>query len=411
MSKKHFFSTYMIIAAGLLVSGVIACFIGIGLPKLKKHGENWEARSPTQASNTETESDKHSRHQPQTPSRGEASAKPALPETVSDVQPAIKAEPQLTPEEFVSALRSVVGKNIPDEIRALLEKSSQVHAAEDALKALLADPNSGAALRRYAAEALMRIGTAESVQSVFDQISASYRNGDTDGARALLAAFEAPTTSAGYQAMFDFLLGRGAFAQSQDPRPEEVIAALRKALRTASDRETVGTLATQLYLDPQVVGNNAALTELFDGVSHPVMLAQLAALAYQENLPQNAAQFLDRLRQHDDQSVVQALVQMTSNQAVPLNDAATALYNWSLQHPQQALSGVFLQYITDASLPPAQRSVAAFGLAATADSNAARRFLEKAISSEANTVLRTNLQLALATLNNRQTSSGVTTKP
>ena len=315
-----------------------------------------------------------------------------------------EAAPNLTPEDFVKALRAAVGRSDLDEIRSILEKASQLPASAAALRVLLTDPNSGSALRRYAAEALMRVGTAASVQSVFDQILTSHRNGDADGARALLAALEAPTTAAGYQAMFDFLLGRGAFAQSQEARPEELVAAIRKTLRTASDRETVGTLATQLYLDPQVAGNSAALSELFDGVSHPVMLAQLAARAYQENLPQNATQCLDRLRQHDDQGVVQALVQMTSNESVPLNDAANALYSWSLQHPQQALPGLFLQYITDSSQPPAHRSVAAFGLAGSANRDEARRYLEKAASSEGNSVFRTNLQIALATLNRRQPS-------
>lgn len=149
----------------------------------------------------------------------------------------------------------------------------------------------------------------------------------------------------------------------------------------------------------------------FNAVVSPRNRRGVAALAYQENLPQNAAQFLERLRQHDDQGVVQGLVQMTSNEAVPLNDAATALYNWSLQHPHQALPGLFLQYITDASQPPAQRSVAAFGLAGSADSDEARRFLEKALSSEGNTVFRTNLQLALAILNSRQPSSEGNNKP
>ena len=343
--------------------------------------------------------------------RVDSLVKPGSEKGDSATSPDTEPKPKLSADEFVAALRVAVVKDDPSEIRSVLEEVPHDAASAASLRAILNNPGSGESMRRYAAEALVRIGTGESVQSVFDQILTTLRDGDTDGARVLLASFEAPTTTAGYQSMFDFLLCRGTYAQSQESPPEELVAATRKALRTAPDRETVGTLATQLYLDPEVGANDAALWELFEGVSHPVMLAQLATRAYQENLPQNATQFLDRLQQHDDQGVVQALVQMTSNEAVPLDATTSVLYNWSLQHPHQAMPGLFMEYITDASQPPRQRSVAAFGLAGSANREEARRLLEKALTAETDSAFRTNLQAALTTLDRRQPSQEENNKP
>jgi len=310
-------------------------------------------------------------------------------------------EQKLSSTEFLTALRAAVGKADPNEIRALLEKVPQDAALVDALKATVRDAGAGLAIQRYAAEALVRIGTAESVSFVLDQLLTAHNAGDTDRANLLLAALEAPTTTAGMRALFDVLLGHGSYAQTRGTLPTEVASAIRKALRAAPDRETVGQIAAELYLDPQVATNSRAMWEL-DEVSHPVMLAQLAGRAYQENLPENAAEFLDRLGQSGDQGAVQAMVQMVPNQSVPLDDVGMALYNWSLRHPQEALPGLFLEYLTDSARPAEQRSVAALGLAGTTNRGDARVALEKALQSERDPIVRTNLQRSLTILDQEQ---------
>jgi hypothetical protein len=313
--------------------------------------------------------------------------------------PVGEAEKKLRPEEFLVALRSAVGMGDANAIRSVLERAPQDAALADTLKGMMNAPGTDAAMQRYAAEALVRIGTGESVQYVLGQLLVAYRSGDSDRANGLLAALETPTTADGMKVLFDFLLGRGNFARTQEAVPAEAMAATRKALLAASDREAVGNLAAKLYLDPQVMTNNVAMWELFDGVSHPLMLAQLATRAYQENLPDNAAQFLDRLSQSDDQSVVQAIVQMVPNQSVPLDDAAMALHDWSLVHQQAATPGLYIEYMTDRNLPPEQRSVAAFGLAGSSNPEYAKQALEKALGLETDPVVRTNLQTALTILN------------
>jgi hypothetical protein len=314
--------------------------------------------------------------------------------------PAIQQQ-YMSAAEFLASLREAVGKADPNEVFAVLERAPQDAECVDALKAIMDDTSAGAGMQRYAAEALVRIGTGESVQFVLDQLLAAYNVGDTDRANSLLAALEAPTTPDGVRAMFDMLLGRGVYAQTQGTLPAEVVSAIRKSLRAAPDRETVGKLAAELYLDPQVMTNSEAMREL-DEVSHPVMLAQLAGRAYQENLPENAAQFLDRLGQSDDQGTVQAIVQMVPNQSVPLDDVGMALYNWSIRHPHEALPGLFLEYLTDSARPPEQRSVAAFGLAGITNQKNARVVLEKALQSERDPTVRTTLQTTLTILNQEQ---------
>jgi hypothetical protein len=315
------------------------------------------------------------------------------------VEKGVESEPKLSTDEFLTAFRGGLARGDVAGIKMALDKMPNDPGLTDALKVMMNDPSADAATQRYAAEALMRVGTAESVQYVLGQLLAAYRSGDKDRANTLLASLEAPTSAAGTRAIFDFLLGQGNFAHSQEVLPQEAVSAARKALLAAPDREAVGNLAARLYLDPQTMTNNVAMWELFDGVSHPLMLAQLAAHAYQENLPDNAAQFLDRLGASDDQSVVQALVQMVPNPSVPLDNAAMALYDWSVAHPQVAQPGLFIEYMTDQNRAPEQRSVAAFGLAGSSNREYAQQAIQKALSLETAPSVRTNLQTALDLLN------------
>lgn len=228
------------------------------------------------------------------------------------------AQPKLSPSEFLVAFREALGKADPNEIRAVLEKAPQDAATVEALKTIMRNASETASAQRYAADALLRIGTADSVQFVLDQILTAYRAGDETRASAPLPAWEAPTTTAGIQALFDFLLGRGQYAQAQQDRPDELVNVVRKSLRSASDREAVGSLAAALYLEAQVMVNTNAMWELFEGISHPIMHSQLAAQAYLAGSEVTAYQFLNRLEQIDDQGVVQAIVSTLGGGATPL---------------------------------------------------------------------------------------------
>jgi len=112
----------------------------------------------------------------------------------------------------------------------------------------------------------------------------------------------------------------------------------------------------------------------------------------------NPRDFRSEREWYPGQGVVPAIVQMASGPAVPLDDAAAVLYDWSLGHPEDALPGLFIDYLSDSGRPPEQRSVAAFGLAGTADPVFAKRALEKVLDSETDPVVRTDLQTALSLL-------------
>ena len=307
--------------------------------------------------------------------------------------------PPMAVGDFLAALRAAVAANLDSAgIQELLERVLPEPEWVAALTALADDPAAGRVLRGYAAEALVRTGTPAAMHYVLDELIEASRAHDAHRSDQLVAALEAPTKAGGLRLLFDLLLKQGAYADFEGDLPADVLAAARKALLAAPDREAVGILAAELYLDPRVMANRAAMWELFDGVSHPLMLSRLVARAYAENLPDNAAQIMARLGQSDEQGVVQAFAQLALSPSVPVDALAEALYQWSQAHPADALPGLFLEYLTDSTLAPDQRTVAAYGLAGTADPEFARTALEKALANEMDPAVRMDLQTALALL-------------
>ncbi len=300
-------------------------------------------------------------------------------EPTTEVAPPGESIRQLSGANIVAALtKAAAGEDPAAAVAAVLEEMHNCDDCIEPLKELVVNQNTNGQLRVYAAEALVRSGSKDAVEFVLDQVLKASSAGDSNFVGTLKKSLQSPTSLAGAEAMFDLLLGSGRYAAWRDALPEDLRATLRNAIRIAPDQEEIGNFAAGLYLASQANGHNAALWELYDGLAHPNMLSTLAVKAFQDGSPQNAVQFLDRLGQNGDQGTVQAFVQASSQEPALLKDTAERLYAWSLQHKEQAQPGLFLEYITDSTLSPAQRIAAAYGLAGVADAQLAIRALEKA---------------------------------
>jgi hypothetical protein len=240
--------------------------------------------------------------------------------------------------------------------------------------------------------ALLRDRSKQDLGSVLDRILMANSADDADLASSLARSLRPPTSTDSVEVFLDLLLGNGRYAAYRGQLPDQLRSALREAIRAAPDRQGIGKLAAQIYVDLEASGREEAAVELFYDVAHPVMLSTLAVKAYQNGLPQDAAQFLDRLGEVGDQGTVQAFVEAAAQEPALFKDAAERLYNWSQHHQREALPGLFLEYLTDSTLPREQRIAAAYGLAGVADTQFASRALDKAIRHESDSATRADLE-------------------
>lgn len=293
-------------------------------------------------------------------------------------------------DAFVAEFESAVAREDIAAIQSLMRKipnnPAYAESIMDIVKAGSSEP-----LRLYAAEALVRIGTPESVSSVLDQGLAALREGDSDLARELSYSLESLSTVEGTRPLLDLLSGTGRYAGLNDTLPDELRAAARKAVRNVTDRKAVGEVAAELYLDLAIAGNDGALLELFEGVAHPNMLAVLAVQSFRSGESENATGFLDRLVRIDDESAVQAIIEAGSAEVGLFDDVAERLYSWSLDHPIQAQPGLYLEYVSNSTRSPNERILGAYGLAGVANRDETVGILAKVLAQEDDPGVRANV--------------------
>lgn len=301
----------------------------------------------------------------------------------------------LTPLEFIEALLNATASSDLSAIYNLLEQIEGHVEYVAPLQELMGDANVDDQLRRHIAEALIKIGTQASVNYVLTQLLTVQREGDSDQAGILLSALETPTTIEGARVMLNLLLGRESFVEYRDDVPEGIRDAVQKALRIASDQEAVGLMAANIYMEARLDEDVSAQREILEGVSHPAMYAELAVLSNRADLQEEARQFLSYLSESDNQQTIRAVVEIAAQEESLLPELAPLLYDWSLDNPNVANEGLFLEYIADVNRSPAQRIIAACGLAGVANRDAAQEILAKAISEENDVYIRDGLQMAL----------------
>lgn len=317
-------------------------------------------------------------------------------------------EPELTtplePEAFLNALYAALDEGMdPVDVEDILARVPADPALLDRLKGILDDPDADPALQRYAATALVHAGTGDSLQFVLDELLQAVQSGNDDRSDQMVSALESPTTPEGVDVLFDFLLGEGAYSRLGDRMQPEAQQAARQALLDAADGQAVGDRATELYREALASGNTAQAEELLDGMAHPYMLTRLAVSAYAEGQPAEAVQFTSRLVESDDQNVVHAVVQLSGDEAMPVEAAAAILYEWGQAHPDEAMPGLFMEYLSDSTQPAAWRGIAAYGLVGTTDPEEARQALEKILGYEEDPAVRADIEAALALLAEDQT--------
>lgn len=291
----------------------------------------------------------------------------------------------------------------PKTITATISKVTQTTEDVKLMKEFLGDQSLLLEARKHAAEALMRADTEDTVQEVVTAAIKEIQSGKPDTGGAILSSLQMPVGLEGAKGLLNVLLGQNGSANISYPLPVEVQSALRKTLRSASDTEEIGGFMARLYSNMQSTGQSANANELLNGVAYPAMLAELVAQAQVQGKTAEVSTLFDRLIASDDAGVVGAVARLASKQPSLLTDASEVLFNWSLQHPQQAQPGLFAEYLNNRALPPEQRVVAAFGLAGLVGKADVRRTLEKSISSESNENTRRYFEAALANLESEVT--------
>jgi hypothetical protein len=295
-------------------------------------------------------------------------------------------------------LRIAIDGAKASEFDALIAKVIREPGGKELVKDFLRDKSLPEKTRFHAAQVLVGIGTRDSVEAVIKEIIGEYVSGSRENASVLLSALDLPLSLEGCKVLVDVLAGYDVERDFSNPPPEEIQSAIRKSLSRGVDSEGLGEFLADLYYEYREQGTPNRADNLINSIAVPDMLTELVLRSYEGQQVGDAEELWDRLIAVNDFGTVGAVARLAAKQPALLNEASEVLFNWSLQHPQQAQPGLFAEYLNNQTLPPEQRVVAAYGLAGALGKHDARRALEKAIYSESNPTTKLYLQNALTNL-------------
>jgi len=258
-------------------------------------------------------------------------------------------------------------------------------AAQNALQ----DPSKNLPERLALARALIQQGTYSGTLAVVRAIWHSAIAGDSEAEDGLLQALAEARTQDSAAALAAIVAGEVEVGRFRD-LPEELQAAIRKAIRLIPEAEATGRLLAEQY---RRAGPEAAHD--LEAIGHPFMVATLAQQAQANGDGEGLGRFTRQLANLDDPKTLDGISSLGETGTLPLEQASAMAYGWVNAHRGQAEPDRYAASLSDAETSPATRSVAAMALAASASPNTLAA-LQKAYGNETDPAVRASLRTAIA---------------
>lgn len=258
------------------------------------------------------------------------------------------------------------------------------------IAAFLDDPLQDVAEKIALGKALMESGTqAETLLLVNAILYADLRKESDlkDGLMQALADAQTPESAA---ALLRVIAERTADLGFQE-LPEDLQYAIHKVIRLNPDSAMTGRMLTAHYTGQ----GSPEIAQALENVQHPIMVALLAKEAYESGDIARTEHLTDLLSTIDDPRTLDGLMLLAESNIMPLDEATGRAYAVASELGDTFDHDHYAAYLSDVSANAVQRSVAAFALAASPNTEEARAALEKAYDHENDPLVRSNLKSAM----------------
>lgn len=296
----------------------------------------------------------------------------------------------------VARLEKALQSKDETAIKIVVAKMDNCPQCLERIAAFLDDPSEAVADKIILGKILIQSGTqAETLLVVNAILSAHLREeGDLkDGLLQALADTQTPESVAALTAVVTRDSANLDFPQL----PEELQYAIQKAIRLNPNTEVTGQMLAATY-NRQV---SSEIAQDIENVQHPLMVSLLAKEAHHSGDIARVEHFMHLLSTMDDPRTLDALMLLGENNVMSLDEANERAYAWVSEHGGSFDHEHYAAYLSDLDSNAAQRSVAAFALAASRDVERARGAVEKALDYESDPRVRSHLEAALKLLLDR----------
>ena len=288
------------------------------------------------------------------------------PQTMEEVIPE-------TNTDNIEKLRLAVESGDEFAVQTAIESAAACEACIFEMIQILDNPSYDNLFRKQIARALIKSGDSEGIKSVVKSIIAAHNNEDQDFKDELMQTLVDVDSVETAEALADILTGNASFYE-QEKMPEDLIHAIMKAIRLTLD-EKVGESLAQKYFDAKSEEEKKNLSE----IKHPVMMALLAADAYDQEDSEAGDRFMEKLAGIDHPSAIKGIMTLANENSVKLDTVANMMSFWQLGHPDDSLiHDIFVEYLSNPEYSPEERAVAAYAIGYENNKDLAISTLQKA---------------------------------
>jgi hypothetical protein len=335
------------------------------------------------------------------PSGKTAASTAASPETTaatkgkeekSDRGPSDPSGKKIDLASLMNTLKSALEVGDDVKIQEVIALLIDCPGCLEELAETLADEAVDLGVRRLAAIALVKSGKRimDVIEAIYDAVLLE----DQELQENMLQALTYLDSPLGAVVLAEFIAGRREASMHFDELPEGVRYACEKAVRLVPDAKAVGSALSEQYLGEDATEDEQ---QRLADISHPAMLANLVATAYEEGNTEVAYEFMDRLLDGSGPDGLNALMGLARNENIPIDDVISVLELWQKNHPDNGAQDhdVLVDYISRGGSDQAERIVAAYAMAGGTDTEMSVNALQKAYEYEEDPVVREHIEAAL----------------
>jgi len=296
-----------------------------------------------------------------------------------------------TEPDYIDDLRLAVETGDEFAIQESLESAAACETCISEMINILGDPSYDKIFRKQIANSLLKSGNQEGILSVIKSIVAAHNDKDLEFKDELMQTLADVNSIETADALADILTEKASFSSELQDMPEDVIYAIKKAIRLTPN-ENVGENLAQKYFDAPTEEEKKILYE----INHPVMIARLAADAYEQKDTETSDRLMEQLAEDEDNTVIKGMMILARDNSIPLEIISNMLSFWSLSNADNDQSHfAFVEYLSNAEFSPEERAIAASALAYETDKEMAISALKKAQLFEEDPLVQESINNAL----------------
>lgn len=274
-------------------------------------------------------------------------------------------------------------------IKVVVAKMGDCPHCLERIAAFLDDPFQDVADKIALGKLLMQSGTEAETLVLVNAILSAHLRGKNDLKDGLLQALADAQTPESAAALIT-IITEGSTGLDFRRLPEELRHAIQKAIKLNPNGEVTGQMLAANY-NSQV---SSEIAKDLENVQHPIMVSLLAKEAHQVGEIAKVEHLVHLLSTMDDPRTLDGLMLLGENNVMPLDEANERAYAWVSEHGDGFNHNYYAAYLSDFDANAVQRSVAAFALAASQDSESALTAVEKALYYERDPRVRSHLKSA-----------------